>query len=114
MIAVVLFVPIVGGLVLSGQRLIVADQEVLLAQSAATEWLADEAPQLRLDRVTVDARLVVLEATGPVLDLPSVEPLASEVSAAVGRALDVRVEITPRVILESGVDRRQPSAAPSS
>ena len=105
MVAVVLFVPIIGGLVLSGQRLIVADTEEQRAREAAAAWLEDRTPELRLDRVTVGSRVVTLEVTGTVDDLPSVDPLASEVSRAVGRALDVRVEVTPRLVLESGVDR---------
>ena len=55
--------------------------------------------------MTVGQREVVVEVTGAVDDLPAVEPLASAVSAAMGRSVGVRMEITPRVILESGVEQ---------
>ena len=108
MVAMVLFIPIIGGLVISGQRLIIADTEQVLARSAAAAWLAVETPDLRLDAVTVDGQVVVVEVTGTVDELPAVEPLAGAVSSAMGRGVDVRMEITPRVILESGVRQGEP------
>ncbi len=109
LVAVVLLLPIIGGLVLSGQRLVVAETEQQRARTAATAWLGENAPGLRLDRLTVGPRVVVLEVTGSEDDLPAVDPLASELSGAVGRTLGARLELTPRVVVESGQAPSDPS-----
>lgn len=98
---VFLVVPVVIGLSISGHRLILEDAEADRARQATETYLEDDEAELRLDGVEVLDEVVVVELTGSQDALGDARELADVVQDAVGRSVPVRVEITPRVVIES-------------
>ena len=106
MAVVVVFVPILVGLIVSGQRIVVADTEQVRARATTVAWLEEDSPGLRLDGVEVQGLLVVVEVTGTEAELPDVDGLAGALSETLGRSVAVRLEVTPRLIVQSGIGAR--------
>ncbi len=87
---------VIGGLSLSGERLLEATSAVTQAEAVVQDWLADTLPGAGLQQVTVDGDTVLVELSGPDPDLVDASDLAERFAEARGRQVEVRVGVVPR------------------
>ena len=89
---------VIGGLSLSGQRLLEATSEVQQVEATVEAWAAD-LEGAAVDLLEVDDDVVTVELSGPPPDLVDPADLAGRLAEALGREVTVRV--FPRQVLES-------------